>query len=316
MCSLIEKRSFEYRFHYKKGAFLMAKTRYVAAKYVGAIVALCALTGGLPACGSGGGGSGPAPVASGLSPDAAPTGKLPGSMANAEALYAEVQDGFTQLVKAAATPANLPGVSGITETLQCSELASGGSGSITIDTNATSGTPTAGTTASITYNNCTIASGAASISLNGTLTETYTSYSSPTDFSATLALDMTANEGGKTSTVDLTEVLTVSGTTETVTFVGSNGASLSITASEVVTNGNDETITNATYVYDSSAGGGVLKAVFNNWEVDTTTGRAIGGTVTITGANGAKVVITATPTGYTATFTDSSGTTTYTVKYP
>src|SRR5580658_4243422 len=105
----------------------MAKARYVAAKYVGGLIALCALTGGLPACGSSGGGT--APVSSGISPDAAPTGKLPASMANAEALYAEVQDGFTQLVKAAATPADLPGVSGITETLQCSALSSGGSGS-------------------------------------------------------------------------------------------------------------------------------------------------------------------------------------------
>jgi hypothetical protein len=294
----------------------MAKARYVAAKYVGGIVALCALTAGLPACGSSGGGGTPAAVASGLSPDATPTGKLPGSMANAEALYAEVQDGFTQLVKAAATPANLPGVSGVTETLQCSQLSSGGSGTVTIDTNATSGTPTTGTTASITYSNCTIGSGTASVSLDGTLTETYTSYSSPMDFSAALALDLTTREGGTTSTVDVTEVLTVSGTSTTVTFVGSNGASLTITASDVVTNGNDEKITNATYVYNSTAGGGVVKVVFDNWEVDTTNGRAIGGSVTITGANGAKVVITATPTGYTATFTDSSGTTTYKVTYP
>jgi hypothetical protein len=292
----------------------MAKARYVAAKYVGGLIALCALTGGLPACGSSGGGT--APVSSGISPDAAPTGKLPASMANAEALYAEVQDGFTQLVKAAATPADLPGVSGITETLQCSALSSGGSGSVTIDTNASGGAPTAGTTASITYNNCTITSGNLGVSINGTLDETYTSYSSPTDFSATLALDMTVTEGGKTSTVDVTEVLTISGSTATVTFVGSNGASLTITASDVVTNGNDETITNATYVYNSSAAGGVVKVVFNNWEVDTTNGRAIGGSVTITGASGAKVVITATPTGYTATYTDSSGTTTYKVTYP
>jgi hypothetical protein len=286
----------------------MAKGRHVAVRCLGSLLVLGALTGGMPACKSSSSDS------SGLSPTATPTGKLSGSQANAEALYAEVQSGFTELVGAAKASSAPNPLGGIMESIDCSTLVSGGSGSVSIDENGSA--PGPGTSATITYNNCSLSTGGANVSINGSETLDYTSYSSAQDFSATISVDLTVTEGGKTTTVDATEDITFDNGTATITFVGANGASLTITASDVVTKGNDETITNATYVFSSSTAGGVLKVVFDNWEVDTTNGHAIGGSVTITGADGGKAVITASPTGYTAVFTDAAGkTVSFTVKY-
>jgi hypothetical protein len=290
------------------------------------LIVLCALTAGVPACGGGGGGGGSGgggtapPIATGLDPTTTPTAPLAASQAGAAALAAEIQDGATQLVKVASAPAGLPGtVGGVDETLQCSQLSTGGSGSVTIDENNFSGSsPIAGAWVEITYNDCTITSGSVTESINGSIEEEYARYSSPTDFAVAIAaINLTVDISGEVQeTLNFSETLDVSNGTTTVSYTAANGGSLEITASDVVTSGNDVTITSATYVYQSAAGGGVVSAVYDNWEYDTTTGLPIGGSVTITGANGATVVIDATSSGYMVTYTVAGVSSSYTVTYP
>jgi hypothetical protein len=292
--------------------------------YIRGLIVLCALTAGVPACGGGGGGSSgggsPSPIATGLPLATPPTASLAASQTSAAALAAEIQDGATQLVKVASAPSDLPGaVGGVEETLQCSQLSPGGSGSATVDeSNFSGGSPSAGAYVEITYNDCTLTSGSLTESINGSLEEEYVSYSSTTDFAIAIeATNLTVDISGQAEvTLNFSETLTLSNGNETVSYTAANGGSLEITSSDVVTSGNDVTITSATYVYQSAAGGGVVSAVYDNWEYDTTTGLPISGSVTVTGANGNTVVIDATSSGYTVTYTVAGVASSYTVTYP
>jgi hypothetical protein len=299
-----------------KGNIIMAK-----ATYFRSLVVLCALAAVVPACGGGGsGGSGgkAAPIATGLPLNTPPSAPFVASQTSAASLAAEIQDGAEQLVAAAAAPSNLPGsTGGVEETLQCSQVSPGGSGTITLDDTFSGSVPAAGDAIEISYNDCTIMEDGISESLNGSLEEEYVSYTDATDFEfAITATNLTESVDGTTETFNFSETLTVAAGVTTISYTASNGGSLEITASDVVTSGNDVTITSATYIYPSAAGGGVVSAVYDNWEYDTTTGLPISGSVTLTGAGGATVVVEASATGYTVTYTSSVGvTSSYTVAY-
>jgi hypothetical protein len=276
------------------------------------VAALCA------SCSSSSGGSGgPSAVSTGLPANSKPTAALAASQSKATALVTEIQQGATELVQAADRPTDLPaGVdtlpTGVVETLQCSSLGTSGSGSITVNESGSS--PAAGTVVSVTYDQCAFSSSGVTVTYNGSVTEEYVSYTSATDFE--LAVDannfsFSTDDGSSGTTasekISYSYTIDVSNGVETISYTASNGGSLVITASDVVTHGSDETITQGTYVYDSSAGGGVVKAVYDNWTYDSSKGFAISGSVTVTGANGAKVVITASATNYTVVYTSASG---------
>jgi hypothetical protein len=283
-------------------------------------IVVCAFAMATPACG-GGPGPGHAPsLATGLPLDTTPTAGLPPSQTGAAALAAEIQDGAAELVKAGSTPSDLPGtVGGVEETLQCSALSTGGTGTATVDDNQAGSTPVAGSSVSITYNNCTIVEDSLTESIDGSLEEEYVSYDDATDFTLVIqTTDLTETISGEAPvTFDFSETLTVSGGQTTVSYNSTNGGSLQITASDVVVSGDDVTITTGSYVYMSAAAAGIVEAVYTNWEYDTITGLPISGTVTITGANNAMAVIQASSSGYTVTYTSSTGvTTSYTVTNP
>jgi hypothetical protein len=276
---------------------------------------------------SGGGGGDQSVVATGLPADSTPTAPLTASQSSATALVAEIQEGATELVQAADRPTDLPmGVdtlpTGVVETLQCSSLGTAGSGSITINENGGS-TPAAGTNVSITYDQCTFSSAGTTVTYNGSVTEEYVSYASASDFELAIeannfSFTISSGSGVATESEKITYSYTidVSNGVETISYTASNGGSLVITASDVVTKGTDETITQGTYVYKSSAGGGVVQAIYDNWTYDSSTGFAISGSVTVKGSGGAQVVLTASATNYTVVYTSAAGVvTSYTVSH-
>jgi hypothetical protein len=272
-------------------------------------------------------GGGPSTVAAGLPVDSTPTAPLTASQSNATALVAEIQEGATELVQAADRPTDLPmGVdtlpTGIVETLQCSSLGTGGSGSITLNENGGSA-PAAGEVVSITYDQCTFSSEGATVTYNGSVTEEYVSYASTTDFELAVEANnfsFSINDGSagtmESEKISYSYTIDVSNGTETISYTAANGGSLEISASDVTTSGTDETIVQGTYVYTSSAGGGIVKATYDNWTYDSSKGFAISGSVTVTGSDGAQVVITASATDYTVVYTSAAGAvTSYTVSH-
>ena len=283
---------------------------------IGLLIASCSRGGNDKPDNSGGGG--------GLTVNSAPTAALSGSQANAAALAAEIQEDVPDLVSLAS--AKLPGgintlPGGVVTTLQCSSLGQGGSGTYSVDSNIGNGGPTTGSTITATYSNCTFSSGGSTSTINGSMTLTYIRYNSAQDFAmstkytnltmtfASSAYNYTYGPMNGTYTIDFANGV------YSFSSILANGGASNISSSNIVTIGNATTIRSATYVYNSTSAGGIIKVVFNNWQYDTTTGRAVSGSITVTGANGNSVKIDATGSGYTVTYTVNGAVTAYTVKY-
>ncbi len=289
---------------------------------VGLLVAGCSSGGGddKPSNGGGGGGGG----GGGLTVNSAPTAALSGSQSNAAALAAEIQKDVPDLVSlASAKPPGaintLPG--GVLTTLQCSSLGQSGSGTYSVDSNIGSGGPTTGSTITITYGNCTFTSSGSTSTINGSMTLTYTRYNSAQDFAIStkytnLTMAFTSPSGNYTyGPMNGTYTIDFANGTYSYSSTMANGGASNISSSNIVTSGSSITITSATYVYNSTSASGVIKVVFNNWRYDSTTGRAVSGSITVTGANGNTVKIDATGTGYTVTYTVNGAVTAYTVAF-
>jgi hypothetical protein len=277
-----------------------------------------ALSAALAACGGGGGssaGAPPPPPPAGTSApalDAPPTGTLPPSDANARSLATEISSGAREVWMASTRPTNLPGGIDLTlavgATVDCSTYFPGGTGSITVDTNAT-GLPTTGTVTTITYNNCGGTISGQTISYNGSVKVEYTRYTSASDFAITVsATNLTYRLSGTTYGPDsFTYSYDYKSGSYSFTYRASNGGAIGLTGT-VSVSGSQATISSATYVFQSTPGSGIVKVEYTNWKFDTTTGRPISGSAKITGSGGASVTITVTSTGYTIDYVDASGT--------
>jgi hypothetical protein len=250
---------------------------------------------------------------------------LKASQSSAAALAKEVQGGIPNLV-AAANSQSLPGAihsltlpAGVSVTENCTAIG-GTAGSITLNSNITSSTIVAGDTIDISYNGCTLVSGGETIVENGNATIVYTSYVSATDFSFTvtysnLSVSATGTYNYTFGPASGSWTYTDNNGVYSVVSNLSNGGVTNIGSTSITTGGSDVTISSATYVYNSSAAGGVVTVSINNWTYDTSTGLPVSGTIIVTGANGDKVTITASATGYTVVYDIGGTLSSFTVSY-
>ncbi len=186
--------------------------------------------------------------------------------------------------------------SGVSASLSCSLLGSGGSGSISYEVPSTA--IASGYTVSYTYNACSYAG----YTFNGTVTLTYDRYTSPTDFAYTVKYSNFSVSGNGLSSTNVsgTTSCNLSGGTASCYYNdGTRGWSSTMTYSNGAVNGS----------YAVNYGNGSVQVSYVNFG-------ATGGTATVTGSNGSKAVITRTSaTAFTVAITPSTGaaTSTYTV---
>jgi len=302
-----------------------------------AVVGFCAM--GLVACGGGGGGgpSNPEPTATITAGNAAQiaagvsqtTDNMIGAGAAGSGAV-PLSAGFTRTAVADFDLARfskerLLSVRGMSATP--SSPASVQAAAQTIVTNCDTGTVTvvvndAGNAFSETFSNCTLAG----ITLNGTVNvSNVTVVGNPGvdpswSISATFSYSLTVTDGVSTETFSgaFGFGLAVNGTAETVTmsitsFTVTDGGSTASLGNVTISRTEDS----ATGGYSFTANGSITDSVFGTVSVQTTTpftgvgtGVPSAGSMTITGANGSRVVVTATGGGNVRldVFTDSSDT--------
>ncbi|MBI1424794.1 MAG: hypothetical protein GC149_15215 [Gammaproteobacteria bacterium] len=266
--------------------------------------------------GSGGSGGSTGGGTSGITLNTAPTAKLAGSQPNANSLANEINSDTQDLISAASSQSTA-GAIGIynlrpadtSGSGSCAALGTGGSGTYSYTTNYTSAL-TAGVYFIVTYNSCTYTNGTYTYVVNGSMTFTYTRYTSATDYAVSVqysnvsssisdsasSLNYSYGPYNATYNYDYTNGVITTSTTL------NNGGATNISGSGLSTSGNNITIISATYVYNSSSAGGVVKVVFDNWTYDSSVGHATSGSITVTGANGDYVQIVANGTSYTVTY--------------
>jgi hypothetical protein len=177
---------------------------------------------------------------------------------------------------------------GISASLSCSLLGSGGTGTITYDIpNTTLG---AGYTVTYVYNACSYGGN----TFNGGFSIVYDRYVSSTDFSytATYTNFTVSGNGFSNQAISGKTSCSYSGGTASCYYSdGARGWSSTFVYSGGVANGS----------YAVNYGNGTAQVNYVNFS-------ATGGTATVTGANGSKAVITRTSaTGFTVVITPSNG---------
>jgi hypothetical protein len=230
------------------------------------------------------------------SPNAAQTASFAGSQAEANSLATEVKAGYGAAAGASVGAgfkgplgvqfAALP--NGISASLSCSLLGSGGTGTITYDIpNTTLG---AGYTVTYSYNACSYSGN----TFNGGFSIVYDRYVSATDFSYTATYtNFTVSGNGFTNQAinGKTNCSFSGGTANCYYNDGARGWSSTFVYSGGIANG----------AYGVNYGNGTAQVSYVNFS-------ATGGTATVTGANGSKAVITRTSaTGFTVVITPSNG---------
>lgn len=188
---------------------------------------------------------------------------------------------------------------GIAQTIQCSQIAAGGTGSITFDiplSVALAGGNLQGAVITYTYNSCSFSG----FTYNGTFTISYDRYTGPTDFTYTASWTNFTVVGAGVASQSYSGKQTCSvagGTSVNCFYSDTTGRSWSGTVS--YTGG----ILNGTY--SANYGNGVVTVKYTNFG-------ATGGTAEFMGANGTKIVITRnSATKFTVVITANGTTTTY-----
>ncbi|MEY2952444.1 MAG: hypothetical protein RLZZ401_531 [Pseudomonadota bacterium] len=239
----------------------------------------------------------PAPAAGSVpSPSGTPTTALVSTQAEATGLATEAKSGLAAAAGGSAgagvkTPfgietSALP--TAVATTIQCSQLAAGGTGNVTVDVPSTA--PAAGYTITLAYNACSFSG----YSYNGTAAIVYDSYVSPTNYAASINYqNFSVSGNGLTSQAVNGKVsCTYSGTASSCYYNdGTRGWSSTMSYANGTANGS----------YAVNYGAGSIQVVSSNFG-------ATGGTATITGANGSKAVITRnSATSFTVSITSSAG---------
>jgi hypothetical protein len=203
-------------------------------------------------------------------------------------------------------------------TYTCAQfLGAGASGTILYSFPDTA--PTAGWESSLTLKDCSYSFGTRAYTVNGAMLYEYLRYVSGSDFgfvgrSQDLQIS-TSRNGQLVSTVQysLSHAFDIHNGVITNTYATSRAVfkSLKVTAS------NNQLVINVSAVIDMNERRGVVRIGLSNWKYDLSTARVIGGSAIITGANNTRAEVVASTTGYTVTYTDSTGKkTVYTFIYP
>jgi hypothetical protein len=189
----------------------------------------------------------------------------------------------------------LPGGIAFSQTIQCSLLASNGSGSVTISYDYPNGLADfTGGTVTYTYNQCSFSG----ITSNGTFRMTYSRFASAMDYTYTTTwTNFTTSFQGQSTTISGSQTCTATAGVARCDYSDSTGRTWTsgLTYSNATLNGS----------YTANYGGGVVTVKYTNFN-------ATGGTAEITGANGTKIVITRnSATRYTVVITVNGQSTTY-----
>jgi hypothetical protein len=234
---------------------------------------------------------------------------LVNTQTEANALAAEVKAGLTgaQGVNGAgALPlgvqtASLP--SGVTMNLTSSMCTSGGSAQYSSSMDPNAATPTLNTPATITFTSCVMSTGSVTVTVNGNMVINFTRYASATDMAMNVRFNNFSMSGG-----GLPSMQTFSG----AVACDYKGA---VTASSCYySDGNRSWDTGTSYTGGTAHGSYAAKYGSGTVKVDLSGFGTVGGTATITGANGYSAVVTYnSATSYTVVITVNGTATTYTV---
>jgi len=282
-------------------------SRLLIALLASAALAACGGGGDGGSTGGGGGGNtGTAPPATGT-----PTTAITSDQTSASALANASINGASALVQASSASGLPLGVlvSAPTGLQSTSTTACPAGGSVTTTVNmAGTGGITSGDTIQSVYANCAYAAGYV---MNGTSLIRYDRWVSATDFVFSVTLT------GFTYTYDGRTWGPYSYTGNYAYANGTYNYSYTVNGSTIVgqpvvtSSGSNITVSSGTV--RTTYGSGWIEWTYEGFTYDSSTGRPVSGTVTVTGSNGTRAVITVTATGYTVQITVNGTTSTYTV---
>lgn len=280
-------------------------------------LAACGGGGGGGGGGDGGGGGGPTtpPVLNGPPVTGAPTTTLAQSQNTANDLGSSARTQAEALARAANLGSVPVGVTvgppigvAIDQTINCPN---GGTFRLSGNINGAAGAPyAAGDVVNYSYNNCSYASG---VTFSGSGSLYWVRYTSASDFEYIITLNNFRYTSPGFSYGPLNYQARYSFNGGTVSWAYYVDGAAVVGTPVVTTVGTTRTIVQGTIRYNY--GGGFVEATFSNFQYDTANLRPIAGTVTVTGSNGTRAVLTATASGYSVTITANGSTTTYTVSY-
>jgi hypothetical protein len=186
-------------------------------------------------------------------------------------------------------------------------LGAGASGTITYT--FVDAAPTVGWQSSLAFKDCAFAFGVRAYKVNGTLLYEYVRYVSGSDFgfvgrTEDLVLATSLN-GQQLSAVKyaLTYAFDIRNGVITTSYATPSSVFRDL---RVATSGN-QVVVNLSAVIDMKERRGAVRIKLQDWRYDLPTGHAVGGSAVVTGANGTRADVQPSTTGYTVTYTDSTG---------
>jgi hypothetical protein len=295
----------------KRGTFMRLNHKLLLALSATALISACGSDGGTStqtAAAAAGSNSSSGSTGGATTVPSAATGAVASSQASANELVAAVNSSVATLRRAEAAD-SAPGF-GTPSGTAIPGLCTTGTADVN-DAAFTSANLT-GSTITMTFGNCVVAGVTPAVTYNGGYSiffDRYTADFSNYKFTSTYNNFSVAIAGlpveSFTGSISCEKVGTAESCSSLVDGVLISG-NLDVTTSGSTTN-----VRSATIRGNIASAGGYVDCVYSNW---TYTGSfATGGTVTITGLNNTRAVITTTATGYTVAITSGGTTTNYTV---
>jgi hypothetical protein len=146
---------------------------------------------------------------------------------------------------------------------------------------------TAGDSATIVFTNCAFTS---ELTVNGTITLTIVRYVSTTDYAVTMQVANFTSVGGGVTEGPFNFTGTVDFNNNTITY-SYNVNGVTVVGQPVMVVSSTQTTINSGVIhvfYDT----GWVEVAYNNWVIDSATGKPVSGMLTITAANGDTAMVT------------------------
>lgn len=276
-----------------------------------AMAAAMSMLAGMTACGGDGdGGGGGGGGSGGLE-------KVEASQQAAEGMVEEVNELVLELRSAEASSqvptgahiSALPIGATVEGSMQCSDLGTSGSGTLSYVYTYQGDKPVSWV---YSYNDCTYTISGFTYHMDGTFSMTYSSYTNSENFRYTYVYDLdyeyTSESYSGSHSITARQSCVMSGGNLTCTHQTSSGE-YNLGSWDIDIDGDTITVVNATIV------GKNVTIVFDDWVFDSSTGRALSGTVQVTDKNGNSALLTATGDGYSVEVTVNGASSTWNVTY-
>lgn len=192
---------------------------------------------------------------------------------------------------------------------QCSELGTPGSGTFSWVFTYQGEKPVSWV---YSYNDCTYTIGGFTYHMDGTFSINYSSYTNAQNNRYTYVYDMdyeyTSESYSGSYSINSRQSCVMSNGSLSCTYQSSSG-SYDLGTWDIDIEGDTITVVNATIVGKS------VTIVFDDWVFNSSTGRAVSGTVLVTDDKGNSALLTATGTGYTVETTVNGSSSTWTITF-